>query len=224
MQERERIHHQAETFFEEMWQDGDPWGFESSTYEQDRYARLLACLNGRSYTRVLELGCGAGAFTRLLAPLAQEIIALDVSQAAITQARQRAIGPATVDFRQMNAMEYPLEDEGPWDLIILSDTVCYLGWLYSFFDVSWFAKRLFLATRPGGQCLLANAINESGDWLLRPWVIHTYRDLFQNVGYALTAEDTFRGMKNDVPFASLISLFTREVEHPTSSSAGMYHD
>ena len=53
-------------------------------------------------------------------------------------------------------MDYDLHAEGPWDLVVLSDTMCYLGWLYSFFDVSWFASQLFAATRVGGHCLFAN--------------------------------------------------------------------
>lgn len=213
MQERVLINHQAETFFERMWQDGDPWEFESSAFEQARYARLLADLGGRSYPRILELGCGAGAFTRLLAPLAEEIVALDVSPAAIARARSLELGPAVVDFRHMNVMEYEPENEGPWDLIVLSDTVCYLGWLHSFFDVSWFVRRLFLSTRPGGRCLLANTvIDEGNEWLMRSWVIHTYSDLFRNVGYSLTTKGMFRGLKHNVPVEVLMCLFTKEAE------------
>lgn len=224
MPARESVGHKAEAFFEDMWKTGDPWEFESSEFEQARYARLLTYLHGRSYPRILELGCGAGALTRLLAPLAEEVIAIDISPAAIARARTLAIGPAKVDFRQMNVMDYGLEAEGPWDLIVLSDTVCYLGWLYSFFDVSWFARRLFEATRAGGYCLLANTVLESGnEWLLRPWVIHTYRDLFRNVGYCLSAEETFHGIKHDMPVGVLMSLMTKEAapcsDHPGRSSA-----
>ena len=37
------------------------------------------------YGRVLEIGCGAGTFTRRLAGLADEVLALDVSSEAIAQ-------------------------------------------------------------------------------------------------------------------------------------------
>ena len=87
-------------------------------------------------------------------------------------------GPATVDFRQANIMEYDLHAEGPWDLVVLSDIMCYLGWLYSFFDVSWFASQLLAATRVGGHCLFANAMGEFGDMLLLPWITRTYRECY----------------------------------------------
>jgi SAM-dependent methyltransferase len=210
MTERVLIDQKARGFFEGLWQQGDHWEFESSTFEQARFARCLAVLERRHYPRVLELGCGAGAFTHHLARLADHLIALDISPTAIDRARTLEIGPAAVDFRQANIMEYDPQTEGPWDLIVLSDTICYLGWLYSFFDVGWFASQLFAATRVGGSCLFVNAMGEFGDMLLLPWLIRTYRDLFCNIGYHLETEEIFRGMKHGVAIESLITLFTKQ--------------
>ena len=210
MTERALIDQQAHGFFEELWQQGDHWELDSSAFEQARFARLHALLAGRHYPRVLELGCGTGAFTHHLARLADHVVALDISPTAIARASTVVIGPATVDFRQANIMEYNPHSEGPWDLIVLSDVVCYLGWLYSFFDVGWFVAQLFAATRGGGHCLFANAMGEFGDMLLLPWLIRTYRDLFGNVGYHLEAEEVFRGTKHGVPIESLMTLFTKE--------------
>jgi hypothetical protein len=52
--------------------------------------------------------------------------------------------------------------------------MCYLGWLYSFFDVSWFASQIFAATRVGGHCLFANCMGDFGDMLMLPWLTRTY--------------------------------------------------
>ena len=209
MQERAAIDQKAREFFDAMWQQGDPWEFESSEYEQVRYARLLTFLRGRHYPRVLELGCGSGIFTQSLAGLAEQVVALDVSPAAIAQARSLVLGPATVQFHQANVMEYDLHAAGPWDLIVVSDIMCYLGWLYSFFDVGWFVSQLFATTRNGGYCLFTNAMGEFGDMLLLPWLIRTYRDLFRNVGYDLAAEDIFRGTKHGVTIENLMTLFIK---------------
>ena len=209
MQERALIDQKAREFFDAMWQQGDPWEFESSEYEQARYARLLTFLGGRHYPRVLELGCGSGTFTRSLARQADHVVALDVSAAAIDRARALALGPATVEFRQANVMEYDFQVEGPWDLIVISDITCYLGWLYSFFDVGWFASQLYAATRNGGYCLFTNAMGDFGDMLLLPWLIRTYRDLFRNVGYEVAAEEIFCGTKHGVTIENLMTLFIK---------------
>jgi cyclopropane fatty-acyl-phospholipid synthase-like methyltransferase len=86
MTERERLGGKAQAFFEDLWQRNDPWAFESSEFERQRYGRLFAVLQSRRYGRSLEIGCGAGAFTRLLASISDRVVALDVSPTAIARA------------------------------------------------------------------------------------------------------------------------------------------
>jgi SAM-dependent methyltransferase len=217
MTERELADQKARTFMDHLWGRGDPWDIESSDYEYARCMHLLRMIEGRHYARVLEIGCGAGFLTRLLALYADQVVALDISQTAIERARALGAGPAAVDFRVVNIMDYKPDTDGPWDLIVFSDTMCYLGWLYPFFDVAWLAVQLFEATRRGGHLLLANSMGEGEDWLLRPWLIRTYRDLFVNVGYTIAAENIFRGTKKGVDFEVLVTLYTKPAEAaPTS--------
>jgi SAM-dependent methyltransferase len=205
--ERKNIDRKAEAFFEELWKRGDPWSLESSEFERAKYARQIGILGGRHYARVLEIGCGAGYFTRSLARIADQVLALDISSSAIARARTAAAGLESIDFRVANIMEYNLGAGKPWDLVVMSETIYYLGWLYSFFDVAWLSMQLFAATRGGGQLLMANTCGGVEDYLLRPWIIRTYRDLFLNVGYQIEAEEIFRSTKNSVPLEVLLSLF-----------------
>jgi SAM-dependent methyltransferase len=209
MTERQEVDAQAREFFQELWMRGDHWDFESSEYEKIRLAHLFKMLDGRRYPRVLEIGCGSGHFTRLLAHIADQIVALDIAPAAIERARSFEIGPAAVDFRVANIMEYKPGADGPWDLVVMTETICYLGWLYAFFDVAWLAAEIFTATRAGGRLLLANTLGEVNDLLLLPWIIRTYHDLFRNVGYQIEAEHLFKGTKRSVDFEVLMSLFAK---------------
>jgi predicted TPR repeat methyltransferase len=212
MTDREAIHHKARSFFESLWQQGDYWTLESSEFEQAKYSSQLAMLGGRRYQRVLEIGCGAGHFTRQLAPFADRVVGLDVAPSAVERARSAGVTSATVDVRLANVMDYDPRSEGPWDLIVMSETVYYLGWLYPFFDVAYLASELFAATSPGGHLLLANTCGGLDDYLLRPWAIHTYRDLFLDVGYGLAAEEVFRGNKDGTQLEALISLFAKPLD------------
>jgi 2-polyprenyl-3-methyl-5-hydroxy-6-metoxy-1,4-benzoquinol methylase len=205
--EREQARLKARSFFDDLWARGDPWQLETSSFEHERYKQLLGMLDQPSYGRVLEIGCGAGTFTSRLAPLSGNVLALDVSSQAIAKAQASHADLRHVEFRVANIMECNLTEEGPWDLIVLSETVYYLGWLYSFFDVSWLALEMFEATRPGGQTLLANTQFETGEPLLRTPIIRTYRDLFLNVGYDLRSEKVFQGEKHGVTVEVLMSLF-----------------
>ena len=131
------------------------------------------------------------------------------SSEAIARARATQSDLKQVEFRVGNIMDYNLREEEPWDLIVMSETVYFLGWLYSFFDVSWVAAEMFEATRPGGQMLLANTQFETGEPLLRPCIIRTYRDLFLNVGYELNAEKILPGVKHGVSLEVLMTLFRK---------------
>ena len=206
--DREWAGDRARTFFDSLWNQGDYWELETSAFEQARYARLMELLRDRRYARTLEIGCGAGAFTTLLAEVSDRVVALDVSPAAIERARARRTGDG-VEFRVANVMEAAPEEDGPWDLIVMNETIYYIGWLYSFFDVSWLAHRLFTVTSAGGRVLMANTFGENAGYLQLPGVIRTYRDLCVNVGFCLEREEVFHGTKDDTPLDVLISLLRR---------------
>jgi SAM-dependent methyltransferase len=207
--EREVVGRKARDFFEGLWGPGDHWDFDTSAYELAKYAHQLALLRGRRYGRVLEIGCGAGQFTRRLARRADRVVALDVAPSAIARARASGAVPGAVDYRVANIMDYDPHAEGPWDLVVMSETVYYLGWLYPAFDLAWLAVQLCESTRRGGRFLMANACGARLGPLHLPALIHTYRDMFLNAGYRREVEQTVRGTKDGVEIEALVSLFVR---------------
>jgi SAM-dependent methyltransferase len=209
MTEREQISLKAQTYFDELWSRGDPWELETSEFEHKRYARLLEILKRPKYERVLEIGCASGTFTRLLAPIAQHLLALDVSTKAISRAQATNGTPKQVEFRVANIMDYDVQTEGPWDLVVMSETVYFLGWLYSLFDVCWLASQLFKATREGGELLLANLQGEAHGPLFLPGIIRTYEHVFVNMGYQHEYQDLFRSQKDGVDLEIAMLLLTK---------------
>jgi len=200
----------AAAYFSDLWRGGDPWDLETSPFEQAKYDAQLALIDagGRRYGRALEIGCAAGAFTRPLAERCDSVVALDIAEPAIALARSRTRA-TNVDYRVGNIMQWDAELDDNWDLVVLAETVCYLGWLYPFFDVAWLAHRLHEGTRPGGRLLLANTCGGVDDYLLRPWIIRTYHDLFRNAGFAVQQDTVFRGVKNGAEIQALITLAER---------------
>jgi SAM-dependent methyltransferase len=209
MTDREHINRKTQSFFEELWRSGDPWNIENSEFEQRRCARLIEMLSIRRYTKALEIGCAAGVFTRLLARVADRVVGLDISSIAVERARATCASTEAMEFQVANIIDYDVRGQGPWDLVVMSDMVYYLGWLYPFFDIGWLAMELFAATRVGGQLLLANCYGGAEDYLMHHSLIHTYRDLFINVGYGIKTEETFSGIKNGVDIDVLITLFEK---------------
>jgi SAM-dependent methyltransferase len=212
MTDRERLGQRAFEFAEGLWRRGDVWEFDTSEFERARWARLIEILDGARYPRVLELGCGAGHFTRQLTRVADRIVAFDIAPSAIAQARAAETGATTIDYRIGNAIDCGWRADGPWDLVVMNETICYLGWLYPFFDIGWFASEIHAAVRPGGRFLMANSMDAQYDKLLLPYIIRTYRDLFLNVGFELAREETFSGSKHGVRYDVLISLFEKPLQ------------
>jgi predicted TPR repeat methyltransferase len=111
-------------YFEGLYaESGDPWSFETSEYERDKYERTLAALGGRRFRRALEAGASIGVFTRMLADRCDELLAVDVSERAVAAARERLSGLEHVSVeRRTLPEEMP---EGPFDLIVASEVLYY---------------------------------------------------------------------------------------------------
>lgn len=208
MTDREKTDAEALRFFDELWSEKDPWDLDNAPLDQARYRRQVELLADRRYERVLEIGCGSGSFTEQLAPLAESLIALEISAPALKRAEGRGL-PSTVELRQLNVMDYEPVADGPFDAIVISETIYYLGWLYPLFDIAWMAHSLYKETAPDGRLLLVNTYGEQEGSLMAPWLLHTYRDLFVNVGYTVDREETLRGTKETVELEILLTLFEK---------------
>ena len=111
-------------YFEGLYaESGDPWNFETSEYEQNKYARTLSVLGDRLFRRALEAGASIGVFTEMLADRCDELLAVDVSERAVAVARRRLSGRGHVRVeRRTLPEEMP---DGPFDLIVASEVLYY---------------------------------------------------------------------------------------------------
>ena len=135
--------------------DPDPWRFATSAYERAKYAATLAALPRPRYARALEVGCSIGVLTRRLAERCDALVALDVAEAALDQARARCRDLAHVRFARAQVPgAWP---EGGFDLILLSEVVYYLDAA----DVGRLADRLQGSLRPGGDVVLVHWTGET---------------------------------------------------------------
>ena len=74
---------------------------------------------------VLEVGCGAGAFTRLLASRARRVVALDLSPQMIRLAKSQTAGHTNIEFLLGDLMQLPLPAEG-FDCVVSIATLHHL--------------------------------------------------------------------------------------------------
>jgi SAM-dependent methyltransferase len=134
----------AESFERLYAASSDPWRYDSSEYEQGKYAATLAALDGRSYRRALEVGCSIGAFTELLADRCGSLTALDFSARALDLARRRLRGRANVEIVEASFPEQA--PAGSWDLVVCSEVLYYLDRLALERTVEWLREQLSAGT------------------------------------------------------------------------------
>ncbi len=111
--------------FEARYQrDGDPWGYETSPYERQKYAATLAACGEGPFASALELGSSIGVFSALLAPRCRALVTIDGSSTAVTAARRRL---AAVDEVTPLKGTIPADiPERDYDLVVASEILYYL--------------------------------------------------------------------------------------------------
>ncbi|WP_116126541.1 bifunctional PIG-L family deacetylase/class I SAM-dependent methyltransferase [Lewinella sp. IMCC34183] len=127
----------------------DPWQFETSDYERNKYDATLAALPEERYNSALEIGCSIGVLTARLATRCDRLLAVDISDAALARARAR-VPDSRVTFRRMELPgEFPDER---FDLVVISE----VGYYWSYADLERAIDRIQQATRPGGTLVLVH--------------------------------------------------------------------
>jgi ubiquinone/menaquinone biosynthesis C-methylase UbiE len=135
---------------------------------------------------VLEVGCGTGVLTRVLArwPNVGEVVGVDVATSLLTKARDLAADLPNVTFREADGQSLPFEDE-TFDVVIFDSTLTHvpspelalgeafrvlrpLGWLAAF-DGDYATTTVALGDHdPLQACvdaMMANSVNDR--WLGR---------------------------------------------------------
>jgi SAM-dependent methyltransferase len=143
----------SKEYFEQLYaQCDDPWNFATSDYEARKYAATLDALPRPCYHHALELGCSIGVFTAQLAPRCNRLLAVDVAQKALAQARERCQRFPHVCIEGMDfAEKFPV---GSFDLIILSE----VGYYLAQDDLLRTRAAIANALVPGGHLLLVHYI------------------------------------------------------------------
>lgn len=161
----------SEDYFETLYNSSeDPWNFEKSEYERQKYESSLTAIPPGKYSKALEIGCSIGVFTAMLTPLCGHLTAMDISTTALEKARQRLGNVADVEF-QLGAIpnDFP---EGDFDLIVMSEVGYYLS-----------MKDLLLTRN-----LVEQGLNEGGILLLVHWTHFV-------VDYPLSGDDVHECFK-----------------------------
>jgi SAM-dependent methyltransferase len=151
----------------------------------------------------LELGCGGGRITRLVAPKVAELVASDISDAMLAEARENLRGVSNVRFRRVSPLTLASFPDRSFDVVFSHD-------VFVQFEMNQTLALLDEACRvlkPGGHCvvsfltidrpawaakqleLVRNAARSGGfgPSLSRPYVSSQLHALFEAAGLEVVA-------------------------------------
>lgn len=175
----------------------DPWNFETSEYEREKYAATLAHLPRERYRNAFEIGCSIGVLTERLAARCDALMSVDVSEKALERARSRCAHLPQVSFRRRELpREYPAES---FDLTLLSE----VGYYFSMPDLHLTRELIIRHLSNGGHLLLVHWTPYVHDYPLTGDAVH---DAFLEVsesGIASHARASLSGSNSEKPLRHL---------------------
>ncbi|MBE9009060.1 methyltransferase domain-containing protein [Pseudanabaenaceae cyanobacterium LEGE 13415] len=154
-------------YFDNLYQsDPDPWKFETSEYEANKYAATIAALPNLRYRSTLEIGGSIGVLTEKLAARTDSLLSIDVSKIAQDRAIQRCQHLPHVQFKIMQVPnEFPAAS---FDLILVSE----VGYYLSLEDLRTAQQQMLNALAPGGHLLLVHWTLYAKDYPLSGDEVH----------------------------------------------------
>lgn len=157
----------AATYFESLYRAcPDPWGYETSEYELQKYAVTLAVLPHSRYRSALEIGGSIGVLTQMLAHRCSSLLSIDLSPSAQARAKQRCHDLPQVSFEVMQVpQQFP---EQQFDLILMSE----VGYYLSEPDLQKTQQQILTHLVPQGQLLLVHWLHQAEDFCLSGEAVH----------------------------------------------------
>jgi SAM-dependent methyltransferase len=203
----------------------DPWGIRASSYEQGKMMQQFLLVNDRTYARALDVGCGAGDFTSLLAKISTEVVALERSTGAIRQARTNLKASPNVSLVSENIRSYDMP-ASHFDLIVLGEVLYYLSYVsgdrrlakQSGLDsLVPLIQKLHDSLTPNGRILMTNYFSPDQGAMTRADGAE-FRRLFENAGLSVESEYEGAYKKEARHQQFQITLFQKPSPNPQASS------
>jgi predicted TPR repeat methyltransferase len=156
-----------DAYFEARYRaDSDPWRYETSDYERDKYQATLEACGPGPFRSAVELGGSIGVFSSLLASRCSNLVTLDFSATAARLARARLASQTNV---QALIGRIP-EDlpPGRFDLLVASEVLYYLTSAELDATVEWAGSAL----RSGGRVVCVHWLRPGPERPLSAEAVH----------------------------------------------------
>lgn len=144
----------------------DPWNYETSDYEKEKYKTTIKSLPKERYKNALEIGCSIGVLTKCLAAKCESLLSIDINDKALQKAEQRLKDFSNVKFEKMQfPKEYPATK---FDLVVMSE----VGYYLSLEDLRVARKKIINILQQNGHLVLVHWLPFVEDYPLTGDEVH----------------------------------------------------
>ncbi len=112
-------------YFNWHYRKPDVYNYASCEEESIKRERIAEILKGRSYKRILEVGCGEGYHSGVLAGMGESLLGIDISGKAIKRAAEMHADNPSVSFARADVLTF--RPGGVFDLVTCSEVLYYLS-------------------------------------------------------------------------------------------------
>lgn len=137
----------------------DPFGYDVKSFEFDKYQAAIELLNGvlnnARFGRAWEIGCAEGVFTARLAPLCEQLSAVDFVPLVLDRARLRCQESNNISFTKWDLKSDPAP--GSFDLVVIMDVFGSPGGRR---DIRRARDKVVSALVPGGYLLYGDCLGD----------------------------------------------------------------
>lgn len=209
----------GEGYFEEEFQESDPWKYFTSPYEKMKYSRQLAAIEDRvqSPNEILEIGSAEGAQTVGLAerfPKAR-ITGIEISARAADRARKKLqrFGDR-IEVINADIVDYTTSlEDGRYDVCIWSESVYYIGARLPLTETYDLLAEVVGKLKDGGLLVMANVIDLPEDVpesaLTKRPLVDCYRSMISSLAI-LVSEESYNEAKGGRRYDYKIWAFQRK--------------
>ncbi|GGB97725.1 SAM-dependent methyltransferase [Dyadobacter sediminis] len=170
----------TEDYFDKVYQNNeDPWNFETSEYEFNKYKTTMDALTCATYRNAFEIGCSIGVLSEMLAVRCQRLLSIDAAKAPLVKARRRLERFNHVQVQQM-AVPGQFPDER-FDLVLISE----VGYYLSMTDLEILQGQILAHLDQYGQLLLVHWTPQVDDYPLTGDQVHEAFQLLSGPGQPL---------------------------------------
>lgn len=138
-------------YWEHIFANPDPWSYDTP-YEAEKYERTMQLVRHEPVRSALELACAEGHFTRRLAGAVDQLLATDISENALSRARERCGTDGNITYRQLDFFEGEIPTGH--DLIVCSEVLYFAP---DDAQLGRIAHKIAAALSPEGRLVTAHA-------------------------------------------------------------------